>query len=431
MKRSNLRLLSMLSLSVVAASAACAAPSEEDEAAGNDEAIIADYTTPDPNNLWTKDVDLREMKIGEENVLPNEEQMFDGFAGDIQDMQDRLAGLNGGKARGFHAKAHACVLGELRVNVPASLGKAKVGLFAQNRSYPAWIRYSNGTGFVQADKKGDVRGVAIKVMKVPGKKLLPGGEDAVTQDFLMTNGATTPAPDSRQFVAFGKALTDARVRPDGEEIGAIEGMLKTGGYLLKSENKRVREYLLSKALPRVLSRGSVLAEQFWTGGAFAMGVEDGDPMRAPAKQAAKMTAIPGVLRDGRCQTVHDLPNFFDKDYFRTDITKRMKNDETCLDLEIQFQADPVKQPIEDSSVEWRERDAPFVSIGYVYIPKTDLNDASTQRRESFCNGLGFTPWHALREHRPLGNIMRARRPVYEASRTNRGGAGEPTGDEQP
>jgi len=434
-KSKRIRALGTLGLLLTTSSClavGCAARDDEDVASG-DNAIKNGYTTPDRNNLWTKDKPPSAMGIGEENFLPNEAEMFTGFARDIESMQERLAGVAGGdKVRGFHAKAHACVRGELRVNVPASLPEAKVGLFAKDARYPTWIRYSNGTGFVQADKKTDVRGVALKVMKVQGKKLLPGAEDAVTQDFLFTNGPTTPAPDSRQFVEFGKALTDARVRADGSRAGMIEELLKTGGYLLRPENERVREFLLTSATPRIFKHGSVLGEQFWTGGAFALGVEDGAPMRARAKHAAKMTAIPGVLREGRCVPVVDLPNLLDENYFRTDIKERMKDHETCMDLRVQLQNDPGKQPMEDTSVEWREKDAPMVSVGYVHIPRTDLDgDPAARRREDFCNELGFTPWHALREHRPLGNIMRARLAVYEASRINRGGKSEPTGDESP
>ena len=386
--------------------AACAAETEDDDGKTADGALVADYDTPDANNIWTRGVDLSRLTVGEETILPNEEAMFAGFAQDIESMQDRLSSVNGQVARGFHAKAHACVQGTFKAAVPASLPRAKVGLFANDTSYAAWVRFSNGTGFVQSDKSGDVRGLAIKVVMGNG----------VTQDFLMTNGATTPASDSRQFVNFGKALTDARVDANGGNVGTIEGMLKTGGYLFKGENKRVREFLLTKAIPRVLAHGTMLGEQFWTGGAFAMGVDE----TGKAKQAAKMTALPGVMRNGSCVAARGLPNVFDENYFRNDLISRMKQSDTCIVLAMQFQSDPKKQPIEDTSVEWKERDSAFTTVGYVTIPKIDLE--ANQRAESFCNELGFTPWHNLPEHRPLGNIMRARKPVYAASHDHRGGA---------
>src|SRR4051812_34079380 len=114
----------------VAVAAGCAAQAATDDETSGADALIGDYTTPDPGNIWTKNVDLARMKVGEETVLPDEAEMFAGFAADIQSMQGRLAAVNGKKVeRGFHAKAHACVAGETHIQVPASLGAAKQGLF--------------------------------------------------------------------------------------------------------------------------------------------------------------------------------------------------------------------------------------------------------------------------------------------------------------
>ena len=43
------------------------------------------------------------------------------------------------------------------------------------------------------------------------------------------------------------------------------------------------------------------------------------------------------------------------------------------------------------------------------------------------NGLSFSPWHALEDHRPLGNVMRARRVAYVHSAKLRQHKPEPTG----
>jgi hypothetical protein len=43
--------------------------------------------------------------------------------------------------------------------------------------------------------------------------------------------------------------------------------------------------------------------------------------------------------------------------------------------------------------------------------------------------LSFDPWHALEEHRPLGNVMRARNHAYRLSTQERSAAPEPDGSE--
>src|SRR5258705_13503816 len=73
----------------------------------------------------------------------------------------------GDMRRDAHPKHHGAVRAELVIepNLPAELA---VGVFAASRSYPAWVRFSNGSGTVQPDHLPDGRGIAIKLMDVPG-----------------------------------------------------------------------------------------------------------------------------------------------------------------------------------------------------------------------------------------------------------------------
>ncbi len=73
-------------------------------------------------------------------------------------------------------------------------------------------------------------------------------------------------------------------------------------------------------------------------------------------------------------------------------------------------------PIEDPTIEWLERDAPFVRVARVVIPQQTFDDPE---RLAFGEALSFTPWHGLDAHRPLGGINRVRRSVYEAISTLR------------
>ncbi|MFO0670598.1 MAG: hypothetical protein U0235_13365 [Polyangiaceae bacterium] len=55
------------------------------------------------------------------------------------------------------------------------------------------------------------------------------------------------------------------------------------------------------------------------------------------------------------------------------------------------------------------------------MPPTDLTSPEAAAREGECNAQAFTPWNGLAAHRPLGNIMRVRRVVYDASAAARAG----------
>jgi hypothetical protein len=71
-----------------------------------------------------------------------------------------------------------------------------------------------------------------------------------------------------------------------------------------------------------------------------------------------------------------------------------------------------RTPIEDGTVEWKEADAPLVTIARLIIPAQEL-DASD---EAEIDGYSFNPWNAsLDDFRPLGSMNRARRLVYSAS----------------
>src|ERR1700686_1929780 len=108
----------------------------------------------------------------------------------------------GSARRDAHPKAHGCVRAEVHVfeTIPDALAK---GMFIPGKSYEAWIRFSNGSSDpTRADIKRDARGMAIKVLGVPGKKLLQDEEQATTQDFIMINHPVFFATDPARYLAF-------------------------------------------------------------------------------------------------------------------------------------------------------------------------------------------------------------------------------------
>jgi catalase len=84
--------------------------------------------------------------------------------------------------RAAHPKHHSCVSAEFTIaaDLPAPL---KIGIFSQPHIFPAWIRFSNSQE--QDDQKFDGRGMAVKLMDVPGQKVLD--DEQGTQDFVMIN----------------------------------------------------------------------------------------------------------------------------------------------------------------------------------------------------------------------------------------------------
>ncbi|MCI0508371.1 MAG: hypothetical protein L0Z73_20045, partial [Gammaproteobacteria bacterium] len=88
-------------------------------------------------------------------------------------------------------------------------------------------------------------------------------------------------------------------------------------------------------------------------------------------------------------------------------------------------------PIEDASVVWPEKLSPFVNVAVVKIPAQRFD---SEAQLAFARNLTFNPWHALPEHRPLGNQNRGRKHIYlETSKMrqalNKEKKIEPTGGE--
>ncbi|HEX8162361.1 MAG TPA: hypothetical protein VF538_10840 [Pyrinomonadaceae bacterium] len=346
----------------------------------------------------------------EEKSKPGEQELFDDFAREIAEQQQEaareaaerqrkgeLSPQSEALFRGFHAKTHAGVMAEFEVldGLPEC---ARFGVFGTPRVFPALVRFSNGDFHLNPDKHHEPRGIAIKLIGVGGRKLLPGREDAVTQDFLATShSVTSTVRDIRQFVAFIRAARNPVTLPVtlAREVGVFESA----------------RILADVAGTVALSKVRSMATEHYAG-------------TAPIKlgpYAVKFTVRPA---EG---TPEPQSRPLTDDFLREELADRLRAGDLMFDFLLQFYVDDEHTPIEDTSVEWEPEHAPFVRVARLRIPRCDLDDPATHALSEEVKKLSFTPWHATEDHRPLGNVMRARRVAYEASAALRGHRPEPTG----
>jgi hypothetical protein len=127
-------------------------------------------------------------QIGREYISADEDSIT---AAMVKEMEDQVKRMYEDKKmlRQVHTKMHGCVKAEFIVE-PDLPKELKVGVFRESKSYHAWVRFSNGNTQPQADKKKDIRGIAIKLLGVPGEKLLNDESDEPTQDFLLMSSET-------------------------------------------------------------------------------------------------------------------------------------------------------------------------------------------------------------------------------------------------
>jgi hypothetical protein len=327
-----------------------------------------------------------------EVVGPGEAERLERVAERLRALQ-RANAAGGKTSRGLHAKAHGGVRAtfSVRDGLP---DHARHGLFATAQRYDAYVRFSNGSGRRQHDKVDDVRGVAIKVVGVPGKKLIPGLEDEKTQDFLLIQSPSLAFQSPEEFVSFLEAASSGPALLLPRLIFAL-GPLRPFPLLAA----------LVKGLK--LAAPSVALQRYHTGAPIAVG-----PF------AAKLDLVP--TSSGHAATPAT------RDHFAEDLGARLGAGPLKWTLRAQFFLSEEVTPIEDVTRAWPEDAAPFVELADLEIPQQHVKSAEGIARAERVESLSFDPWHALVEHRPLGLTMRARNPAYRLSTQERGAAAEPT-----
>ena len=268
--------------------------------------------------------------------------------------------------RDVHIKAHGCVRAEFKVNNRALPPELRVGVYSENKTYPAWIRYSNGNSDRGSDSTPGPRGMAIKLMEVSGDQ---------TQDFLMINGPDFFVKDIHDYVSMVTS-TGWFFTTHLFEFSKIAGILV----------KRVKNPLFMR---------------YWSETPYALGTT-----------ATKFSAVPCSMKNLIESDRHS------PDFLSHALAQSLMAGDACFRFMVQLQANAKTMPVEDPTAHWNESDSPFLTVAEIHIPNQTFDSKSQME---FCENLSFTPWHALPEHRPLGGINRARKAVYDAISTFRHG----------
>jgi Catalase len=312
-----------------------------------------------------------------EHLYPEEKPIADELSVMIED-SIRKQYSAGSARRDAHPKSHGCVKAEIHIldTVPVPLAK---GMFIPGKTYQAWIRFSNGSGDpTHADIKRDARGMAIKVLGVPGKKVLEE-PDATTQDFIMINHPVFFATDPARYLAF---INDGNSDHFYRKL-LIPFDLGAKGTLIALETRSSRI-------------SNPLQTRYWSMVPYQLGVGSG-------RQAVKYSAR-------ACEGVADpMPHKPGHDFLRAALRNTLQSGEACMEFLVQPRTSS-SMDVEDSRIEWKEAQAPFFKVATIRIPRQTFD---TPQQNEFCENLSFTPWHALPEHKPLGVTNRLRKVIYD------------------
>lgn len=280
--------------------------------------------------------------------------------------------------RDAHAKPHGCLRATFEVFDIES--RYNHGLFAKPATYEAWVRFSNGTVPSRDDTLADARGMAVKVMNVPGRQLLPRLLAGKTQDFLMVD---SPAFFIRSVSGYREL---EKATADGKPFTYF-----LGKHYLNPFKWRLRElYLGLKSRKKAPS--TPLSAQYYSMSAYQLGPHE---IKFSAKPC-ETYEVEGIDRT--------TPNFL-----RAAMKKLLRDRDACYQFMVQVRDPEARMPIQDTTVVWSEKDSPFVPVARIQFPRQQFDSAEQNR---MCDALSFNPWHGTTAHRPLGYLNELRRELY-------------------
>jgi hypothetical protein len=275
-------------------------------------------------------------------------------------------------------------------DVPADL---RIGLFARPHTYEARVRFSASHAGLQSDAKADAQGMAIKVIGVPGEKMLPRARWLNTQDFVLVSHESFFLRNATDVAGFAEAITptgSVRHLPLDIQLRAVSFFLTRGN--LRGLRTLQRMLACEVANP--------LGLKYWSETPYALQA-DGSPSLAVKYSVWPTTPVSGLEPA-------------DYNSLEAALARSLMAGDARFQFEfrIQRQADPHTMPVEDPTVKWSDSDSPYRRVAMITIEHQDI---LAQHRRNVAENIVFTPWHSLWEHRPLGGINRVRRAVYEAS----------------
>jgi hypothetical protein len=310
--------------------------------------------------------------IAEERLIPGEERI----TGEIIERMTaflRQTYSKGLALRAGNTKTHGLVRGFLEV-MPDLPDELRHGLFRESRGYAAWVRFAGPGPLAPADMDDNgILSLSIKVMGVPGGKLLD--DERWTQDFTGISAPTFTTPDVVENLKLQRHI--------GDGTPALYFLSPTDPHLLDAVMQGV--YARAQANPLELRYDSCV------------------PYLLGEGRAMKYSVRPRVAGRSR------VPSRPGPNDLRAAMARTLESEEAVFDLMVQLQTDPHRMPIENASVIWPERLSPSRRVATLRIPAQYFTSGEQLEFDRY---LSFNPWHALPEHRPLGNQNRARRQIY-------------------
>ena len=299
-----------------------------------------------------------------------------------------------------HAKSYGIVRASVEIQSGLSPEYAQ-GIYAIPATYEAVIRFSNGLGHLGPDAMlGPIFGTGLKFFNVPGQSILENDSGASNFDYAMINAPVFFANTAQDYVAIERlfdALPGALMDPKTAKTWLHDFITRDGA--LPPDKWLWDELFAFLSLGKIPWHNPLLAS-YWTEGAVRHG-----------EYVAKLRITPEPSAAAQVR-IRDLDPLTDPEAVRDSLVAEIGQHDYTFQLEAQLCVDPLRMPIENTSIEWSEKLSPFTKIAIIHIPKQDI---SSPVNLEIADRISISPWRTRDEHIPMGEIMTVRRDVYRRS----------------
>ena len=343
-----------------------------------------------------------------ETIPPDEAEIQDGLTEQMLAIQRKTHADTGHAHRAVHAKAHGYLKARFEV-LPDLDPMLAQGLYAQPGSYDAVLRFSTTPGDVLHDNISTPRGAALKILNVPGARL-PGSEGDTSQNYVLGNSPSFQIATATGFLKQLKPMTATTGRAEpvkhvvsvlSRNTNAALGMVGLKSSTLSTLAGQAPTHLLGDSF---FSQAAILHGDYYAKVAISPVSSE---MIALSQSPLALSGHPNAIRDAV------------RDYF--------SRWPAMWELRVQLGTNIGSMPIEDAAATWSESESPYRPIARITAAVQDTWPDSF--RDYVEDHLGFDPWIGLAAHRPLGSVMRARRPAYAAARAYRARSNQVTIEE--
>lgn len=330
-----------------------------------------------------------------ETFKDDEEKTFNDIIASMQRLDERTREQYSHHVRVSHGKSHGLAVGELTVlgDLPEPLAQ---GLFAQAATYPIIVRLANVPGEIVTDAVNTQRGFAFKVLGVEGPKIM-GHEGQTTQDFVLDSGTTYfPMPDANAFLLQHRTLIEHAPQLPTVLKEAVSSVARVANEALNAvgaDSAKLDFFGDSRIHP--------LAEAYYSQAPLRYG-----------KYIAKLEVVPvSAAQQALANSDVEVDGGKDPNALRTATVSYLREHDAEFEVRVQLCTDLDKMPVEDATKEWSEEESPYLPVARIRLPR---QEAYSEARQQYVEGLSFSIAHSLEDHRPLGSIMRARLHAYPA-----------------